>query len=137
LLGIVPGTYSPSNYSVPKVYLAPGNGGSITSGDVDVPVTAGTLSNLLVSVGVYPPDCASTSCDYSFALCVNGNCSATPSLTCTTTGVKGEASCSDTTDIVTVNDGDRISILATATSASSGPADVTFSLEHATTLTTP
>jgi hypothetical protein len=129
-IGILPGQN-------PFVYLGPGNGGSITSNHVAVPVTAGTLSNLLVSAGVYPPDCASATCNYQFTLCVNGNCPTTPSLSCTTLGVTDETQCSDTSDVVSVNDGDLISIKAEATDGTTAPADVTFSVEHTSTPTTP
>lgn len=128
-LGILPG-------QVPVAYLGPGNGGSVTQGISDVPLSAGTLSHLLVSVDLNP-SCTTGICGYTFAVCVNENCTTTPALTCTITDSTVSTFCSDTTDVVTINDGDLISVEAQPSSPSTLPADVTFSIEHATSLASP
>jgi hypothetical protein len=131
-LGILPG-------QVPVAYLGPGNGGSVTQGISDVPLSAGTLSHLLVSVDLNPA-CTTGTCGYTFVVCVNQNCGTTPVLTCTIADSTVGTSCSDTTDTVTIADGDIVSIEAEPAAASSSttqPADVTFSIEHATSLAAP
>jgi len=133
-LGILPG-------QVDTVYLGPGNGGSVTAGVADVPLTAGTLSNLLVSVDRNSGNCTSPDCGYTFVVCVNTVC--TTSLTCqitdaSVTTAPNNASCSDTTDTVPVNDGDLVSLQAEPTvPGTTLPADVTFSIEHTISQTAP
>lgn len=131
-LGILPG-------QVQTVYLGPGNGGSITKGVVDVPLSAGTLSHLLVSVDLNtactnpvpnPP------CGYAFVVCVNQTCNT--ALTCTITNPTTTTTvCSDPTDVVTIADGDTVSIQAQPSNPGTAAADVTFSIEHATSLVAP
>jgi hypothetical protein len=137
-LGILP-AWTPNT----PVYLGPGNGGSVTPGVADVPLSAGTLSHLLVSVDVNSgctPGSTPPVCGYTFIVCVNKNCTTTPALTCTIADSGASPSCSDTTDTVTIADGDTVSIEAQPAAASSSttlPADVTFSIEHATSLAAP
>jgi len=127
-IGILPGQVS-------TVYLGPGNGGSTIPGTADVPLSAGTLSHLLVSVDRNSTNCTSPACGYTFVVCVNSGC--TTALTCQITDATVKASCSDTTDVVSINDGDLVSIQAEPAVAGTLPADVTFSIEHTISQTTP
>jgi len=128
-LSILPG-------EVPTVYLGPGNGGSVKLGTVDVPLSAGTLSHLLVSVDLNPACSTPGTCGYTFVVCVNKVC--TTALTCQITDPTTSTTvCSDTTDVVSLNDGDVVSIRAEPTVLGTAPADVTFSIEHATSLAAP
>jgi hypothetical protein len=128
-LGILPG----ETVSTP-VYFGPGNGGSTTPGVSDVPLSAGTLSHLLVSVDSNIT-CTTGECAYTFVVCVNQGC--TTSLTCQIADPTISTSCSDTTHTVSINDGDLVSIQAQPLSQTTLAADVTFSIEHATSLATP
>lgn len=131
LLGILPGETANT-----PVYLGPGNGGSITPGVADVPLSAGTLSHLLVSVDLNT-GCTTGICGYTFAVCINENCTTTPALGCTIIDPTVSTVCNDTTDVVTIKDGDLVSIQAQPSSPTTLPADVTFSIEHATSLASP
>jgi hypothetical protein len=127
-LGILPGQVS-------TVYLGPGNGGSTITGTADVPLSAGTLSHLLVSVDRNNLNCTSPACGYTFVVCVNTVCNT--ALTCPITDATVQPSCSDTTDVVSINDGDLVSIQAEPAVPGTLPADVTFSIEHTISQTTP
>jgi len=127
-LGILPGQVS-------TVYLGPGNGGSTIPGTADVPLSAGTLSHLLVSVDRNNTNCTSPACGYTFVVCVNSSC--TTALKCQITDATISPSCSDTTDVVPISDGDLVSIQAEPAVAGTLPADVTFSIEHTISQTTP
>jgi len=127
-LNILPG-------EVPTVYLGPGNGGSTITGTADVPLSAGTLSHLLVSVDRNNLNCTSPACGYTFVVCVNTVCNT--ALTCPITDATISPSCSDTTDVVPINDGDLVSIQAEPAVPGTLPADVTFSIEHTTSLAAP
>jgi hypothetical protein len=94
-----------------------------------VPVSAGTLKHLLIRTDMNPGSSGPTTNSYTFSVCMNATC--TTGLTCVITDPN--TSCSDTTDVVSVNDGDLVSIYAQPSGPSANNADVTFSLEHIVT----
>jgi hypothetical protein len=114
------------------LYMGPGNGADTTLANVEVPVSAGTLTELLVQSDRNPGSPGGVAGSYTFVLCVNENCST--ALTCTMTDPT--TSCSDTTDSVSVNDGDRIAIVGLATTGSN-TADIAYSLESVVTESSP
>ncbi|MGB8682501.1 MAG: hypothetical protein WCD12_06410 [Candidatus Binatus sp.] len=126
---VLGGMGSPGNKTL---YMGPGNGADTTLANVEVPVSAGTLSELLVQTDMNPGSPSDTTGSYVFVLCVNENCS-TP-LTCTINDPT--TSCNDTIDNVSVNDGDRVAIVGRATTGTNST-DVTYSLEHTVTQSSP
>lgn len=121
-------------------YMAPGNGVSLSFGQVAVPTTAGMLDHLLVQIGAAPGSSTGISAGETFDVCVNNNCST--GLTCTI--IDPNTSCSDATDSLQVNDGDLIAVIATPNHPAGGPllgpqtaSEVTWSLEHTVTLPPP
>lgn len=114
------------------LYMGPGNGADTTLANVEVPVSAGILSDLLVQTDMNPGSPGGITGSYSFVLCVNENC--TTPVSCTITDPT--TSCSDTIDNVSVNDGDRVAIVGLASTGSTST-DVTYSLEHTVTQSTP
>jgi hypothetical protein len=115
------------------LYLGPGNGADTSLASVAVPVSAGTLKHLLIRTDMNPGSSGPTTNSYTFSVCVNATC--TTGLTCVITDPN--TSCSDTTDVVSVNDGDLFSIYAQPSGPSANNADVTFSLEHIVTQAAP
>jgi Collagen triple helix repeat (20 copies) len=119
------------------LFLGPGDGAGLNNATVSVPVSAGTLSHLLVRLDLNPgtPGTNSSPGAFTISACVNSNCDT--GLSCVITDPS--TSCTDTTDTVSVNDGDLVTLYA-APVVSQIPlnsVDIVYSLEHTVTQTTP
>jgi hypothetical protein len=99
------------------LYLGPGNGASIAAlnsqASVAVPVPAGTLSNLNVSVDKAPNPTTGSTVGYTITVCDNSVCTGPscqilgPNTSCTATGTQ------------TYNDGDTMSLQVQASTSDS------------------
>jgi hypothetical protein len=102
--------------------LGPNDGAAPGIATVAVPLPAGLVKRLFVQVDVAPGPASQSDV---FNVCVTGNCDT--GITCTI--LSGQTECTDSTDTVTINDGDTLALQAISLD-SAKTTDVTWSLEY-------
>jgi hypothetical protein len=106
-------SYTPLGQGTNPIFYGPGNGADTNLESVAVPIDAATITQLWVQVKNVP----GAGEDYSFRLCVNGDCNTSP-VTCKI-DLPNLTECDDLTDTQSYNVGDTIALRAVATDGAS------------------